>query len=274
MRNVHIDRCTDIGGKLKHQPLRAWPESISVGIKHYLSDYVLRVETYDIFQVLCVRRGCLVLETPESEIEVAPGQTALLRVGSTYTASSPRGDTWCVHFAARGYDRDDYRGPVGHLDRDPTIQSLTELLYIHLTAPAALLPELIEALGRAFAARAIFLGQTTQSASLGVVKDYEASHAKAVLDSTIRSGRGTRELLAGSQYSYRQLARRFKEAYGLSPKQYQVVARWQEARNLLDDPQISITAIAYELGFSSSQYFAQQFKAHHGLSPSQYRGKT
>lgn len=96
-----------------------------------------------------------------------------------------------------------------------------------------------------------------------------------MLDTTIRSGKGPRELLAaGSRYSYRQLSRRFKEVYGVSPKQYQLAARWEDAKDLLNDPELPVTTIAYELGFSSSQYFAQQFRAYTGMSPSDYRAQA
>lgn len=45
------------------------------------------------------------------------------------------------------------------------------------------------------------------------------------------------------------------------------------ARRLRLEPELSVTEIAFECGFSSSQYFATQFRQRHGCSPSEFRGR-
>ena len=47
-----------------------------------------------------------------------------------------------------------------------------------------------------------------------------------------------------------------------------------EAKNLLEDPQLTITVIAEELEFSSSSSFSVFFKRHTSISPSEYRSNT
>ena len=43
------------------------------------------------------------------------------------------------------------------------------------------------------------------------------------------------------------------------------------ARRLQESPDAPVTEIAFECGFSSSQYFATQFRRHHGCAPREFR---
>ena len=53
----------------------------------------------------------------------------------------------------------------------------------------------------------------------------------------------------------------------MSPKAYQMQQKIQTAKRLLAETSMKVTEIAMEIGFSSSQHFANTFKAHTGLSP-------
>ena len=46
-----------------------------------------------------------------------------------------------------------------------------------------------------------------------------------------------------------------------------------EAKNILLNPEKSISEVAYELGFESPPYFSSLFKKKEGISPSAYREK-
>ena len=60
---------------------------------------------------------------------------------------------------------------------------------------------------------------------------------------------------------------RFKEDTGVPPGEYVQRARIEEARRRLAAGDASITRIAFDLGFSSSQYFSTVFKRFTGRSP-------
>jgi AraC family L-rhamnose operon regulatory protein RhaS len=63
-----------------------------------------------------------------------------------------------------------------------------------------------------------------------------------------------------------------KQLTNLSPMQYLARCRVEAAsRLLLQSPDVSITDIAIECGFGSSQYFATVFARHIGCSPSEFR---
>jgi AraC family L-rhamnose operon regulatory protein RhaS len=73
--------------------------------------------------------------------------------------------------------------------------------------------------------------------------------------------------------SHAQLRVRFRVETGYSIHEYVVLQRIKEAKVSLKDSTRSITTIAYDLGFSSSQYFATVFRRHTGMSPGDYRSK-
>ncbi len=70
------------------------------------------------------------------------------------------------------------------------------------------------------------------------------------------------------------LHRVFKEATGQSPMDYLIQLRLHRAMELLTETSLSITEIAFEVGFNDSNYFTRQFKKVSGMSPSRYRGST
>ena len=65
--------------------------------------------------------------------------------------------------------------------------------------------------------------------------------------------------------------RRFHEETGFSPLEYVTRQRVLRAKELLHDDRLSITRLAFDLGFQSSGYFAQVFRKMTGMTPSDYR---
>ena len=69
------------------------------------------------------------------------------------------------------------------------------------------------------------------------------------------------------------LVHTFTKQIGLSPINYAINKRIQEAKNLLSTTSYSIRDIASIVGFSNSSYFSQMFKKVAGLTPKNYRDK-
>ncbi len=65
-----------------------------------------------------------------------------------------------------------------------------------------------------------------------------------------------------------RFSRAFKEAFGLPFREYVVRVRLKEACRLLENPQASITEVAYAVGFNDISYFSRMFKRYIGVSPS------
>ena len=63
----------------------------------------------------------------------------------------------------------------------------------------------------------------------------------------------------------------FKKSVGLSPHQYIVMKRIEEAKVLLTTTDLSIGQIAPMIGYCNENYFSTIFKRQMGITPSQYR---
>ena len=64
---------------------------------------------------------------------------------------------------------------------------------------------------------------------------------------------------------------RFRMEMGITPAEYDARRRVEKAQERLRNTEVSITRIAHELGFRSSQHFATVFKRYRGVTPRQYR---
>lgn len=79
------------------------------------------------------------------------------------------------------------------------------------------------------------------------------------------------ELARAAGMSESSLLRRFREETGLSPVDFATRLRIDKARHLLVDSSRTVTEIAFELGFATTQHFATVFRRYAGLTPSAYR---
>lgn len=71
-----------------------------------------------------------------------------------------------------------------------------------------------------------------------------------------------------SQYYFCRL---FKQSTGISPHQYLIRQRVEQAKHLLKNPERSIIWIALECGFANQSHFAKCFRQHTGMNPNQFR---
>ncbi len=81
-------------------------------------------------------------------------------------------------------------------------------------------------------------------------------------------------LAAQAGLSVPRFKARFRQEFGVPPAEYVLRARIEEARRRLTDGNASITQIAFDLGFSSSQYFATVFKRFAGHPPGVLRNRA
>lgn len=71
--------------------------------------------------------------------------------------------------------------------------------------------------------------------------------------------------------SRRQLHRRIKQCVGLTPNQYVLELRLQQARKRLEEqPKVPVKVVAYEAGLKDTKYFSRKFKERFGRLPSSY----
>jgi AraC-like DNA-binding protein len=66
------------------------------------------------------------------------------------------------------------------------------------------------------------------------------------------------------------LYRKVLSITGKSPVEFIRSIRLQRAAQLLEESQLTIAEVAYEVGFNNSKYLAKYFKAAYGVLPSNY----
>ena len=71
--------------------------------------------------------------------------------------------------------------------------------------------------------------------------------------------------------SYAGLSSLFSKVEGRTIEKYLIQQRVEKIKELLVYGEKTISEIAWELGYSSSQYLSSQFKAETGISPSKFR---
>ena len=100
---------------------------------------------------------------------------------------------------------------------------------------------------------------------LAPVLDYIARHTEAPLRVS--------DLAARAGLSISRLSARFKAETGVPPAEYILRVKIEEAQRRLKQGNQTVTKIAYDLGFSSSQYFATAFRRFKGISPRDVRSR-
>lgn len=73
---------------------------------------------------------------------------------------------------------------------------------------------------------------------------------------------------------YPAFRRLFKDYTGLSPYQYFLQLKIHRARHLLQEGNLSVKEVAYELGFDNQYYFSRIFKKKTGRSPSEWQRRS
>jgi transcriptional regulator GlxA family with amidase domain len=69
----------------------------------------------------------------------------------------------------------------------------------------------------------------------------------------------------------RSFNRRFAQATGMSPMEYLHTLRLEEAKQILETTNLSIDAVANEVGYAESSFFGRLFRRKVGITPAQYR---
>ena len=99
----------------------------------------------------------------------------------------------------------------------------------------------------------------------------DIGHALKYIEQNIESPITLQELAQASNYSLSRFKAKFKEELGITPAEYITLQKMDRAQMLLKTTDDSITDIAYQLGFSSSNYFCSVFKKTLSYSPAAYR---
>ena len=95
--------------------------------------------------------------------------------------------------------------------------------------------------------------------------------AKIIMIENVNKNIDIKEISINLGISYSLFRRVFREYTGYAPAQYYQELKIRTAKELLAETNHSIKEIAYELNFSSYEYFLSFFKKRVGITPMEYR---
>lgn len=137
---------------------------------------------------------------------------------------------------------------------------------------------------------ALMVRSTLQALLVYVLRDYDAHVRRLVADRAQLSPRIGQSLAwinerLGESFAVEEAARvadmsvshfheRFLREVGFTPGDYRLRQRIRKAKQLLREGDLTVTQIAFALGFSTSQYFATAFKNLTGTTPKNYRSMS
>ncbi|MBS4200465.1 helix-turn-helix transcriptional regulator [Bacillus sp. FJAT-49732] len=113
----------------------------------------------------------------------------------------------------------------------------------------------------------LFLLQHSKTGYVPITIETTATYIRSNLHQEIRM----RDLAILTGFSESNFRRKFKELYGINPKQFQQYYRMAEAKWLLVYTKKSLQIISEQIGFSNIHSFSSWFKQIEGLSPSEWR---
>jgi AraC-like DNA-binding protein len=237
----------------------------NAGLKRQPPGYRFATSNYDLLQAIVVQNGELVVKLEDGSTRRAiRGMALLLRPGSRFMLSCPR----------RGYDgvfvvvpaSKEQTGPSHLFPAGRTLAVVAIEMRNAIESGAAAHPGLLHA----FAALLLRLVENAE-APVSPSGDSWADRVGHLLDSHLYSSTPVAEILRGLPLGARQIHRHFQAATGKGVKRHLLERKIMEAKKLIANPALKITAIAMDLGFPSSQHFATQFRAIVGMTPSAWR---
>lgn len=107
---------------------------------------------------------------------------------------------------------------------------------------------------------------TVRSSGIRIAAEHITAH--------VNDNIAVEDLAATCGLSVPRFTARFKRETGLSPNDYALREKVSAAKAKLIGSTQDITDIAFDLGFSSSQYFATVFKRYAGITPKSYRARS
>lgn len=98
--------------------------------------------------------------------------------------------------------------------------------------------------------------------------------ARLMMRDDLAGNMNVEAIAASLGMGYTWFRRVFKEYTGISPARYRTQLRMARAKELLTSSDLSVSEIAFDLGFESISQFSTFFSKHEGSSPSVFREKN
>lgn len=116
------------------------------------------------------------------------------------------------------------------------------------------------------------IGNLVDSKSFGSIEQNFVNKLNQIIKNNVDNADFSVENLADMlNISRIQLYRKIKAMFAVNVSDYINNIRLEHAKSMLQNPELTISEVAYKSGFSSPNYFSTVFKSKFGLSPNAYR---
>ena len=243
---------------------------INCCIRQYEEGYRYKTMDQPQFQLIYLLQGELLLSSPGQWLRLGQGFFGVFPKGSTFNLECSKDYRGLYIIFEEGESPLTIENTFG-MEGDTAIKVVAELLRMELLKEV-LSDSVVQSLCESFAELANRLLSQGESLALKQ-KDKNIHVQKAVLkmQNSLYSKLSAEALLKGIGIGYRQISRYFSDLKGESPKQFYMKMKMQEVCRLLLESSYSVTAIAHELGFASSQHLSSQFKLMFGVTPKNWQ---
>jgi len=158
--------------------------------------------------------------------------------------------------------------------RDPLIEGIGRALYAELESDSSLGRLYAESLANVLAVHLLrhysAPGHTIRDAG-GELPKIKLRYAIEFINDNLGRNISLAEIAANVEMSPFHFARMFKRSTGLAPHQYVLEQRIDRAKTLLSETALSLTEIAYRVGFASQSHFTAVFRRLTSTTPEAYR---
>lgn len=110
-----------------------------------------------------------------------------------------------------------------------------------------------------------------QSSNVYAVDDPYVARALSIMEEHLTTHLDISSLADQLHISRRMFEHRFQRKMKMAPAAYLRARRLRRATELLENPDMQITEIAYACGFANAAHFCTLFRKQHGVTPKQFR---
>lgn len=238
--------------------------------------YSFNTNCYDIFQTIFISAGELHFECYDDNHKIysilTPGNLLVLRKESQFSLSSPVSGYGGIAYLNITPSQDNLKGFSFFISGTHWMSEMVGLMQFALLHPQNYNQEAVSLMGRIIANQALYERFSPKISRNQTSDKYWGAQIKQITQNSLyRSPHEYHEQIQALNLSYRQLSRIFIAETGMSIKSYQINERIREAKRLLQSTGFSVSDIAYELHYTSSQKFAAQFRKITGMTATEFR---
>jgi AraC family transcriptional regulator of arabinose operon len=216
-------------------------------------------------------------ETPAGRFDVGASEVVILTPGQPHGYGSDEDDPWTLWwFHVAGSDIEAFLQAAGMTAQHPVRRARNLYHVVSLMTEVvawmerdSTTPSLLAGAGAAWHVLTLLAAERQGAADSTDVVEQAADYLRTHLAEHVTVA----ELAAVASLSTSHFSALFKRHIGTPVLQYQTMLRMAKARELLDTTNGTVAAIAEEVGYPDSFYFARQFKKVHGVAPRDYRNQ-